>query len=153
MMKRVQRKLVIGIALCLGLLLPVMPAAAGVITPLPPNAQVTDAGLSKLADATRPDVAVLGNTLYATWLDERGDFGHPDVYFAQSSDGGVTWSTNTRVSERPYDDWPDDPVIAVQPNGTIWVAWYLFYTAEAEVVNDVRLARSTKAGRATWTGS
>lgn len=122
---------------------------AGVILPLPPNGQVTDAGLVKLADATQPALAVLGNTLYATWLDEREGYDQPDVYFAQSTDGGVTWSANTRVSERPYDDWSNDPVIAVQPNGVIWVAWYLFYTTDSEKVNDVRLARSTDGGQ-TW---
>ncbi len=78
---------------------------AGVITPLPPNSQVTDAGLVKLADATQPAIAVLGNTLYATWLDEREGYDQPDIYFAQSTDDGVTWSANTRVNERPYDDW------------------------------------------------
>lgn len=122
---------------------------AGVILPLPPNSQVTDAGLVKLADATQPALAALGTTLYATWLDEREGYDQPDVYFAQSTDGGVTWSANTRVSERPYDDWSDDPVIAVQPNGVIWVAWYLFYTADSEKVNDVRLARSTDGGQ-SW---
>ncbi len=67
----------------------------------------------------------------------------PDVYFAKSTDNGATWSTNVRVSALPYDNWPDDPSISVQPDGTIWVSWYLFYTADSNKVNDVRLARST----------
>jgi len=126
---------------------PARGALAGVITPLPPNVQVTDAGLSQFYDATLPDLAIAGNTLYATWKDERSGFSQADVYFAKSTDGGATWSTNVRVSVRPYDVWPDDPAIAVQPNGTIWIAWYLFYTAESTLVNDVRLARSTDGGQ------
>jgi hypothetical protein len=122
---------------------------AGVITPLPPNTRVSDANVPSVSDATLPDIVVRGDTLYATWLDERKGYSHPDVYFAKSTDGGTTWSANTAVSERPYDNWPDDPSIAVQPDGTIWVSWYLFYTDNSDKVNDVRLARSTDGG-ATW---
>lgn len=125
-------------------------ARAGIVTPLPPNARVTDAGLTSLADAESPDLAELNGTLYATWLDDRQGGSQPDVYFAKSTDSGQTWSTNVRVSALPYDDWPDAPSIAVQPDGTLWVSWYLFYTNNSNKVNDVRLARSTDGG-ATWT--
>ena len=147
---KLQRDLVIYPVLWLLLFLYASPASGGVITPLSPHRPITDAGLTNLADATAPDLASRGNTLYATWLDDRAGYDHPDVYFARSGDGGQSWSTNVAVSERPYDDWPADPVIAVQPDGTIWIAWYLFYTDNFDVANDVRLAHSTDNGQ-TWT--
>jgi len=103
-MQSVQRNLFVSATIGLLLWLCFSSLYAGVIPPLPPNSQVTDAGLISLADATQPALAVLGNTLYATWLDEREGYSQPDVYFAQSTDGGVTWSANVRVSARPYDD-------------------------------------------------
>ncbi|MDQ3248678.1 MAG: hypothetical protein M3Q45_05655, partial [Chloroflexota bacterium] len=44
---------------------------AGAI-PLGPNVLVTDAGLADNS-AHRPDLAVLGETVYAVWEDERDD--------------------------------------------------------------------------------
>lgn len=141
--------LLIALIACTAIGVPAPAAMAGVITPLPPNVRVTDAGLTNLAKAELPDIAVAGSTIYATWLDNRLGRSKPDVYFSKSADGGATWSANVRVSAVPYDDWPDDPAIAVQPNGVIWIAWYLFYTSGSNKVNDVRLARSTDGGQ-TW---
>lgn len=146
MVKQFMRFLVAGVIFACAVMPWAVPARAGVITPVPPNVRVTDAGLGN-DDATQSQIAIQGNTLYAAWLDERDGYSHPDVYFAKSTDGGATWSANQRVSARPYDDWPDDPVITVQPNGTIWIAWYLFYTSNSDKVNDVRLARSTDGGQ------
>jgi hypothetical protein len=148
-MNKIKSSLLIVLLVCAVASAPAPATFAGVITPLPPNAQVTDAGLTDLADAVQPGIAVLGNTIYATWLDDRLGGSQPDVYFSKSTDGGATWGANVRVSEVPYDDWPDDPVITVQPNGVIWIAWYLFYTSGSNTVNDVRLARSTNGGQ-SW---
>ena len=110
-----------------------------------PNQRITDSGLVQYRDAELPSMAVRGDTLYATWLDDR--FGNDNaVMFAKSDDGGDTWSDNVRVSLLPYDDWTDNPRITVQPDGTIWVVWYLFYAADSNKANDIRIARSTDGG-------
>ena len=113
-----------------------------------PNSRITDGGLVQYSDAEWPSLAVLGETVYATWLDDR--YGNDNsVMFARSDDNGRTWSQNTLVSLVPYDDWTEHPQIAVQPDGTIWIVWYLFYAQDSNNVNDLRLARSTDGG-ASW---
>jgi len=110
-----------------------------------PNQRITDGGLVQYRDAELPSLAVQGDTLYATWLDDR--FGNDNaVMFAKSDDGGDTWSGNVRVSLLPYDDWAENPRITVQPDGTLWIVWYLFYAADSKKVNDIRIARSTDGG-------
>ncbi len=129
------------------LLLPAASTHAGAILD-GPNARITDAGLGQYDDAELPNLAVLGNSVYATWLDDR--YGSDNsVFFARSADGGATWGENVLVSALPYDDWTENPQIAAQPDGTLWIVWYLFYAEDSNKVNDLRLARSTDDG-ATW---
>jgi hypothetical protein len=124
-------------------LAPAQMARAGA-TPTGSNTQITDSGLPSFRDADDPDIAESNGVLYATWKDDRANTDE-SIFFAKSNDGGATWSANQRVSALPYDDWADDPVIAVQPNGAIWILWYLFFS-DAGRANDVRLARSTDGG-------
>lgn len=120
-------------------------------TPIGRNVQVTDAGLNG-EDAAKSDLAIVGNTLYAVWEDNRDEANYDvnsGIYFARSEDGGQSWSQNVRVYDPAVDAWAFDPAIAVQPDGTIWIVWHQLYTAESTVTNDLRLARSTDGG-ATW---
>ncbi|MEM8861635.1 MAG: exo-alpha-sialidase, partial [Chloroflexota bacterium] len=117
-------------------------------SPTGPNYEVTDQGL-QTDDAEEPSIAVLGNTVYAVWQDERDD-GPQDtngaVYFSKSTDGGQTWGDDVRVTIPSYDKWADDPKIAVQPDGTIWIIWFQLYRNNSNKVNDIRLAFSTDDG-------
>ncbi len=127
------------------LAMPAPGAQAGGL-PIGPNVQVTDAGLNS-SSVDVPDVFVRGNTVYTAWQDKRDDGAvNGAIYFAQSTDGGATWSTNKRISNLAYDAWADDPVIAVQPNGAIWIVWWQFYRNNSTTVNDIRLAKSTDGG-------
>lgn len=108
-----------------------------------PNRQVSDGS----ADVSDPDIVVQGNTVYAAWNDER--YYQGTIMFARSDDGGATWTRDILVSSKPYNDWPDNPRIAVQPDGTIWVAWYLLYASGSNRVNDIMIARSKDNGE-SW---
>ena len=108
------------------------------------NVRVTDAALNG-ANVNHVRMVEHNGTLYVVWEDER-DGNHSSVYFAKSTDGGATWGANVRVSSLPYDDWVNYPDIAVQPDGTIWVVWHLYYDNESNQINDVRIAKSTDGG-------
>ena len=86
------------LALCL-CLLPALPLFAGAI-PVGPNIQITDVDIAE-PGADSPDIAVVGNTVYAVWKDWRNyEFGGTgDVYFAKSTDDGVNWSANKRITQ------------------------------------------------------
>ncbi|MDJ0757194.1 MAG: fibronectin type III domain-containing protein [Ardenticatenaceae bacterium] len=131
------------IAVCGCLMLAAVVQAGSILNG--PNIRVTDAGLGEFGDVELPDIVVQEDVLYATWLDDR--FGNNNsVFFAKSTNQGATWSANKLVSALPYDDWTDDPGIAVQPDGTIWISYFQFYADDSDKVNDIRLARSTDGG-------
>jgi hypothetical protein len=85
-------------------------------------------------DVTNPSFAVdrRNGNLYAVWEDGRfSSFQYPDIAFAMSADGGLTWSVPIRVNRTPL-DIPEAnrqaffPSIAVAADGTIGVSYYDF---------------------------
>lgn len=145
-----RRRLLLALILCA--LIPAAALAGGI--PAGPNVQVTDAGLGRLDDAERPEIAIQGSTLYTAWLDTRGGSStQQPIYFARSDDGGANWGTNTRASILDYVGFTERPVISVAPDGSIWIAWWLRRCFEingecggVDRFNDVRLALSQDGG-------
>lgn len=71
--------------------------------------------------ATNP---VNGN-LYAVWQDSRfSATGHSKIAFAQSTDGGLTWSNTIRIDQSPGDVQAFVPQIHVASDGTIGLLYY-----------------------------
>jgi hypothetical protein len=86
-----------------------------------------------------PDIEIDPNGyIYAVWEDWRND--SSDVYFSRSTDGGATWSANTKVNPSSGVDEPD---VAVDAAGTICVVWRQLSD------KDIYSARSTDGG-ASW---
>lgn len=87
-----------------------------------------------VSDPTNPSFAVdrRNGILYAVWEDGRfSNFQYPDIAFAMSADGGLTWSVPIRVNRTPLDIPPANrqaffPSIAVAEEGTIGVSYYDF---------------------------
>jgi len=72
------------------------------------------------------DLAVDRNgTVHAAWEDKRN--GNWNIYYANSTDGGGTWSTNLRVSTEDtpgsYNRPGDYFALEAGPSGTIYVVW------------------------------
>ncbi len=69
-----------------------------------------------------PDIDVQGNNISVVWDDERDDGSHEQIYYKNSSDGGITWSQDTRlnynISRSSY--WPR---ISME-NDTKHVVWW-----------------------------
>lgn len=143
-------KPLLALVVSISLLLPALTTQAGSIL-RGPNVQITDTGLGT-DDASSPDIVVAGNTVYATWMDDRANRNNT-IFFAKSTDGGTTWGANVQVSPLPADDWVDDPTIAVQPDGTIWIVWYRFYSTDSNKTNAVRFAFSKNGGQSFSVGT
>jgi hypothetical protein len=78
------------------------------------------------------DVAVnpVSGNLYAVWQDARFN-GVDQVAFSKSTDGGVTWSSPTRIDQTPTstnlnDEQAFTPTVDVGADGTIAVTYYNF---------------------------
>ncbi|MCI0474004.1 MAG: FG-GAP-like repeat-containing protein, partial [Ignavibacteria bacterium] len=53
------------------------------------------------AASESPNVAVYGQTVYVIWDDGRD--GSTEIYYKSSSDGGINWGTDIRLSDLPND--------------------------------------------------
>jgi hypothetical protein len=69
-----------------------------------------------------PSIAVddIGN-IYMAWDDYRN--GIYDIYFANSTDGGQTFSTNKRVNDDPLNRWQLTPSVAAYGLKNVYIAW------------------------------
>ena len=83
------------------------------------------------ADQYYPDVAVAPNgTIYVVWEDGRHDPtpGSPpyivDLFISASSNRGGSFSPNTQITNHTQSHMKSEPSIAVDPAGTIYVAWW-----------------------------
>ncbi len=87
-----------------------------------------------------PSLAVHGNILHLTWYDQRD--GNYEIYYKRSTDGGVTWEPDMRLTGNPAVSY--SPSIAV--NGTVvHLVWYDTSDGNEEIY----YKRSTNGGL-TW---
>ncbi|NLE76839.1 MAG: exo-alpha-sialidase [Chloroflexi bacterium] len=94
--------------------------------------------------------------LHALWVDNRPNNANdsdPDIYYARSGDGGVTWSANVRVDQAAGTSTQQEPAFAIGPDGTLYAAWSDGRNTSAVpgAPNewDTYFARSTNGGT-TW---
>jgi hypothetical protein len=109
-----------------------------------PNTRVN---VPSSADQRRPTLAVdsLGY-LYVAWHDNRASAFDYDIYFANSTDGGLSWSLpNVRVNNDGLGNVQENPSIAVISGGTVYVVWDDYRDLDANIY----FARSTDWG-VTW---
>jgi hypothetical protein len=65
-----------------------------------------------------PSVSVSGSNVYVVWTDSRDN--NFETYFKRSTDGGLTWGTDTRLSNNIWGSY--SPCAAVS-GSNIYVAW------------------------------
>ncbi len=81
-----------------------------------------------------PEFAVnpVNGNLYAVWQDSRfSATGHSKIGFAQSTDGGLTWSDTIRIDQSPGDTPAFVPQIHVASDGTVGLLYYDLENATA----------------------
>ncbi len=88
----------------------------------------TDGGVSWGADtrltnntatSVYPSVTVSGSVVHVVWQDERD--GNYEIYYKRSTDGGVNWSADTRLTNNTADSYI--PSVAVS-GSVVHVVWY-----------------------------
>jgi len=90
-------------------------------------AAVTIAGKHVRSSDELPEFAVnpVNGNVYAVWQDSRfSASGVSKIAFAQSTDGGLTWSDTIRIDQSPGDSQAFLPQIHVAANGTIGLLYY-----------------------------
>src|SRR2546430_2688417 len=85
--------------------------------------------------------------IHAVWTDTRAA-GNPAIYYANSTDGGLSFNPSSRVNNDAGGADQGAPAIAVAPNRDVDVAWRDARSA-ATKGTDIYAARSTNRG-ATW---
>jgi hypothetical protein len=106
----------------------------------------TDGGVSWGADTRltnniggsySPSVAVSGSFVYVVWGDERD--GNYEIYYKSSADGGISWGTDTRLTNNSAYSWY--PTVAVS-GSDVHVVWW----DERDENDEIYYKRSTDAG-------
>ena len=107
-----------------------------------------DTKLSTNGLAFGPSVAAIGDTVHVVWDGLPSETpGEPlEVYYARSTDGGVTWDSVTRLTNAP-EDYAWQPAVAAAGAG-VHIAWYDGRNGPANPA-EIYYKRSTDAG-ATW---
>jgi hypothetical protein len=94
----------------------------------------TDRGASWGADtrltfdsaySTHPSIAVSGRNVHVLWEDYRRGYRDPDMYYKHSANDGLTWSSDTRVSDFGGTYMNPTPSIAVALN-VVHAVWYAY---------------------------
>jgi len=89
-------------------------------------------------------------TLYAAWQDSRFTGGLRDsIAFAQSQDGGATWSAPVRINGDPTVP-AFTPTLAVLPDGAIGVAYYDFRQAGSASFQPTEFWLATSRDGVAW---
>ena len=78
-----------------------------------PDVRLTnDLDYSGLSYNNAQCIATSGDTVHITWIDSRSGSGWLEIYYKRSTDAGISWSTDTRLSFGAFGaTWPS---IAVQ---------------------------------------
>lgn len=107
--------------------------------------------------AVDPGSAAFKDRVYVVWSDFRS--GRLEVMLSYSSDKGKTWSreqviNDDRAAKDPLMNGPDNvtPVVAVNKDGVVAVAWYDRRDFEDDISWNIRMRASLDGGE-TWTPS
>src|SRR5688572_2367727 len=105
-------------------------------------------------DQTEVDLAVdpeNPNLIHAVWTDTRSVVNGPDIFYANSTDGGLAFSTSRRINDGPSSVAQTQPAMAIAPNRDVYVVW-TDPRDSATRGSDIYFSRSTNRG-ATWTAN
>src|ERR1019366_7371822 len=80
------------------------------------------------AVSVNPSVTVSGSIVHIVWQDERD--GNPEIYYKNSTDGGITWSADTRLTNDVANSW--NPSVAVF-GSAVHIVWQDYRDGNYEI--------------------
>jgi Neuraminidase (sialidase) len=84
-----------------------------------PDVRLTnDPAYSHTSNSNARLIAANGDTVHVVWYDERD--GNPEIYYKRSTDGGISWGADTRLTNINCDKY--DPTIVVS-GSIVHIAW------------------------------
>jgi len=92
-----------------------------------------------------PSVAISDSIACVVWFDFR-DGSSPEIYYTQSSDGGLSWSQDTRLTYAPGNS--SLPCVAVS-NTNVHVAWFDYRDSNDEIYYNLSTDGGLSWGRDT----
>lgn len=94
-----------------------------------PDVRLTiDPALSRTSFNNAWCVAANGNVVHVVWEDERD--GNEEIYYKRSTDGGISWETDTRLTNNF--DWSTSPSVSVS-GLVVHVVFYDWRNGNAEI--------------------
>ncbi len=68
-----------------------------------------------------PSVAVSGSVVHVVWYDNRdGPFGNDEIYYKRSTDGGVSWGADTRLTNNTAESRNPSASVSGQVVHVVW---------------------------------
>lgn len=83
-----------------------------------PEIRLTNDPAQSYTTAHSRCIGAFGNYVHVVWFDER--IGNREIFYKRSTDGGITWSSDIRLTFDPNDSF--DPSISVDGNN-VYVTW------------------------------
>lgn len=80
------------------------------------------------SDSWNPSISINGSVVHVVWEDERQ--GNSEIYYKKSTDGGVTWGTDTRLTSNSADSWNATVTVSGME---VHVSWYDFRDGNWEI--------------------
>ena len=89
-----------------------------------------------------PSVAVSGLDVHVAWIDDHNVTSNFEIYYKHSTDGGVTWGADTRLT--------NDPAASVDPSISVSGSFvHVVWRDLRDMNNEIYYKRSTDGG-VTW---
>jgi hypothetical protein len=71
-------------------------------------------------DSKYPSIATSGSVVHIVWTDDRSG-GHDEIYYKSSTNGGLTWGADTRLTNsNSYDAWMGSIVVNGNLVNVVW---------------------------------
>jgi hypothetical protein len=77
-----------------------------------------------------PSVSVSGSVIHVVWFDERDEVNNWEIYYKHSTDGGISWGADTRLTNNSADS--QFPSVSVS-DSVVHVVWYDYRDGNYEI--------------------